>query len=136
MFMIHDTTHEREPSIISHICMASSPSTSAPPGIRPSLSSFSNLVISCRLFASRINFSTRLRSLSVSCTRTPFSAGARSAGVETSKVRDLTPRILDARDEGSSEVPKSSLAVARSASVTFWKSRKRTEGMRQMSQYR
>lgn len=109
-----------------HVCILSASSASAvskaPPGIRPSFSSFSNRVISCKLFASRIIFSTRFRSASVNLTRTALSPCASSAAPPegTSKVRDLMPMILDARAEGSLAVPKSSCALVRSTSFTFW----------------
>lgn len=111
---------------ISHlyICICSSPSRSsapsAPPGIRPSLSSFSRRLISAMLFASRIILSTRLRSASVSFTRMALSVEAFAAAVETSKVLDFMPLIFEARAEGSSCVPNSSFALVRSASFTFW----------------
>jgi hypothetical protein len=68
-------------------------------GILPSFSSFSNLAISCKLFALRISFSTRFFSFSVSFTlyvlspdAAPFAAAVPPAeGI--SKVWDLTPMI-------------------------------------------
>lgn len=70
-----------------------------PPGTRPSFSSFSSRVMSAKLFASRINCSTLLRSAGVSLTRptrsvaavAPSSAGASESG--TVKVRDLMLEI-------------------------------------------
>src|SRR4051794_37020816 len=43
---------------------------------------------------------------------------------------------LDARGDGFETVPNSSVAFLRSESFTFWKSRNRTDGHRQMTQYR
>jgi hypothetical protein len=50
----------------------------------------------------------------------------------TSKVRDFLPRVLEASSVGWSWVPKREVAFARSASLTFWKSRKRMCGFSQI----
>ena len=111
--------------------------SAAPAGIRPSLSSLSNRVISCIVLASLIIFSTLFFSVSVSLTRIDFSGAALpSRWADTSKVRDLIPIIFEANCVGSDSLPNSSFAFCRSASFTLWKSRNRMVGMRQISQYR
>ena len=88
------------------------------------------------VFASRIIFSTRFFSVSVSFTRMLFSEALAFAGADTSNVLDLIPIIFDANAEGSSSVPKRLFASTRSACLTFWKSRNLSEGIRQINQYR
>jgi len=107
-------------------------------GTLPSFNSFSNLIISCRLFAFLINSSTLFLSLSVSLTRRLLvvEVVAVPFALETSNVFDLTPMIYkiisfrvkftgekdctcEANDEGSSTVPNNSFAFSLSASLTF-----------------
>ena len=132
----------------SHSSISSPPP--GPPGILPSFSSFSSLVISCKLFAFRMSASTFFFSFSVSLTRYDLSpALALPLAREEdgmSKVRDLMPIIcreervsrdtlrisgidamqrakvkhtLAASADGSLAVPNSSVARARSTSLTF-----------------
>jgi hypothetical protein len=141
---------------VVHISMASPSMT--PRGMRPSLISFSKREISWRLFAFLIRSARRACSVSVNLTRVclplpwdaapmPFVVAAESACVN--EFSDFCCEIwcgfvsggrgaefgcgiftLTARSVGSSAVPKSSSDFSRSASVTFWKSKKRTDGQR------
>lgn len=58
---------------------------------------------------------------------------------EEKEVRDLLfeleARIVVVRSEGAARVPKRDVAFERSESLTFWKSRKRIEGQRDIIQY-
>lgn len=85
-------SHPLYSSLYSSI--GSSPCAAA--GTLPSFNSFSNLIISCKLFAFLINSSTLFRSFSVSLTRYDLEVedvDAPLVVLVVSKVRDLMPMI-------------------------------------------
>jgi hypothetical protein len=120
------------PLYTHEVSMASS---RIPAGILPSLRAFSRRVISARVFAFLIRSSIRFLSLSVNLTREILSVPLASA-VEAvlSDLDEREERSFWASSVGSATVPKSSVALERSASLTFWKSRNLTEGHVEINQ--
>jgi hypothetical protein len=95
-------------------------SSRIPAGILPSLRAFSRRVISARVFAFLIRSSMRFLSLSVNLTReilsVPFASGVEAV---LSDLDEREERSFWASSVGSVTVPKSSVALVRSASLTF-----------------
>lgn len=109
-----------------------SPSPITSVGSLPSANIFSNFCTSAKVFAFRTRASNRFFSVSVIFIPLPLATPLTSpAGAAAEK--DLLERMamMDcASSVGCSNVPKSSWALLRSASLTFWKSRKRIRGLR------
>lgn len=166
LFKVTNTTASSMQPRHCPIQEVSIPSSKTPGGILPSLKSFSSRVISAKLFAFRIIFSNRAFSFAfsliaaydlpplaplvpsvVNAAADLFERVARTCKVGHMLVGESAwkrtrccfrkERRTDlASSEGSASEPKSSAALLLSESLTFWKSRNRTEGHLAMIQYR